>query len=334
MHLHRESMGTETVAGTADSWEVLYNFIPMRGVDVGRWHAYPDRLELKKGEQKLMIVIIQNSRRPGTQKHLAIAQNILRRKKRNHHVVSSFPFSSLDRKMLRSAEFIITIGGDGTILSAISYSEVRERPILPIHSGTLGFISSVKGNQLRNVMMSYLNRAVSSSSRRGFKLEDRFYLEVRFQRKTYFAFNDAVLFKGGSGKLILIEVSINDMETVSFRSDGLILSTATGSTAYNLSSSGPILHPGIPAIIFNPICPHSLTLSPIVIPGSDVIEVRASHPDSGAPVDLILDGGVVSKKIPAKEAVKITLAKEVVRFIKPGNEHYYTVLKEKMHWGI
>lgn len=279
-----------------------------------------------------MVVIIANVQKSNTLKYVEVSKKALDKFKRAYKVIADFPFKKADRSLIRQADFLISIGGDGTILSALSYPEARRLPILPVNSGTLGFISSVKSNQLKTLLVSYLE-GKGSDKHSGFVIENRSSIQVSIKDKHYFAFNDAVIYRGNQGKLITIDAFISGISTVSFRSDGLIVCTATGSTAYNLSSGGPILHPSIPAMIFNPICPHSLTLTPIVIPGDGVIEVKAYHENESTPVYLNLDG-IKQKKIAPCTSIKFTLNHHLIKLIKPKEEHYFTVLKEKMHWGI
>lgn len=279
-----------------------------------------------------MVVIIANIQKTSSLRYIEVAKKVLDKFKRPYSVIANFPFKKEDRQLIRQANFLISIGGDGTILSALSYPEARSLPILPVNAGTLGFISSVKSNQLKPLLISYLN-GIDKNNQDGFAIENRRSIQVSVKGKNYFAFNDAVIYRGNQGKLITIDASISGDSTVSFRSDGLIVCTATGSTAYNLASGGPILHPSIPAMIFNPICPHSLTLTPIVIPGDGVIEVKAYHDDKKTAVYLNLDG-IKQKKITPNTPIKFRLHHHLVKLIKPRDEHYFTVLKEKMHWGI
>ena len=279
-----------------------------------------------------MVAIISNFRKKETSVILKKVLQTLEKYKESYKIIENFPFSSQEKSYLESSLFIITIGGDGTILSTLSHEESLNHPILPLHSGSLGFISSVTQDKIDAVLSNYLAINRGEDIPKEFKIERRHYLHVTKKDKNFYAFNDAVISHDHHGKLIDIETYINKIKTVSFRSDGLILSTATGSTAYNLASNGPILHPSLEAIIFNPICPHSLTLKPIVIPGNDIIEVKASYRDSNLPVYLILDGSH-HEKIDLNEIIKITLSNHFIKLIKPSSEHYYTVLKEKMHWG-
>ena len=279
-----------------------------------------------------MVVIIANIKKKNSLKYVTVAKKILDTVNHPYNVIADFPFKSGHRKLIRQADFLISIGGDGTILSALSYPETRKLPIIPVHAGTLGFISSVKSSQFKKLLLAYLGGLVGAGDH-GFVIEKRRAIQVTINQAKYFAFNDAVISKGNQGKLITIDAFINQVPTVSFRSDGLILCTATGSTAYNLASGGPILHPSIPAIIFNPICPHSLTLKPIVVPGDGLIEVKAYHRDETTPLYLNLDG-IKQKKIAPGTPMQFTLHRDLIKLIKPKEEHYFTVLKEKMYWGI
>lgn len=246
-------------------------------------------------------------------------------------LVSRFPFASKDKRLIREADFLITVGGDGTVLSALSELRDLGTRVLPVNFGTLGFVSSVSVPETLTLLDSYFKN--KTDARHSYRLDARPVLEVVYKGGRHFAFNEAVLSNRSSGKLLRFDAHVNGVRLTSFRADGVLLSTATGSTAYNLAAGGPLLHPGIEALIFNPICPHSLTVRPLVLPGHDLLEIEARSPIAKEGAALIVDG-VIQKKIPSGEKVSFRLSPEKLSFVKPASENYYSILKEKMKWGM
>ncbi len=246
-------------------------------------------------------------------------------------LVSRFPFAAKDRAAIRDAGLLITVGGDGTVLSALSEMRDLKTPVLPVNFGTLGFVSSVNVPETLRLLENYFSK--KSSGQPGYRLDQRPVLEVDGGSGHRFAFNEAVLSNRSSGKLLRFDAYVNGVKITSFRADGVLLSTATGSTAYNLAAGGPILHPGIEALIFNPICPHSLTVRPLVLPGHDLLEITAKSPLANESAALIVDG-IIRKKITSGDRVRFRLSQDKLCFIKPAEENYYSILKEKMKWGM
>lgn len=249
-------------------------------------------------------------------------------------LVSRFPFAAKDKRAIREADFLITVGGDGTVLSALSELRDLGTRVLPVNFGTLGFVSSVSVGETLSLLDSYFKGLSNPNDKKNsYRLDARPVLEVVYKGGRHFAFNEAVLSNRSSGKLLRFDALVNGVRLTSFRADGVLLSTATGSTAYNLAAGGPLLHPGIEALIFNPICPHSLTVRPLVLPGHDLLEIEARSPIAKEGAALIVDG-IIQKKIPSGEKVSFRLSPEKLSFVKPATENYYSILKEKMKWGM
>ena len=180
---------------------------------------------------------------------------------------------------------IIVLGGDGTLLSVARQVWNRNIPILGVNLGGLGFLTEITLDELYPVLEKVLQD--------DFTINEREVLNAGVIRSgkriaEFIVLNDAVINKGALARIIDLETTINDEYLSTFRSDGLIISTPTGSTAYNLSAGGPIVYPSLHTIIITPICPHTLTIRPIIIP--DDVKIRALLKSSNEEVTLTLDG--------------------------------------------
>jgi NAD+ kinase len=224
-------------------------------------------------------------------------------------------------------EMIIVLGGDGTLLSVARLIGKHKVPILGVNLGGLGFLTEITLEELYRVLEKVIggdfitNERVAlhaSVIRRGKKLAD------------FAVLNDAVINKGALARIIDIETTIDGEYLTTFKSDGLIISTPTGSTAYNLSAGGPIVYPSLHCIIITPICPHTLTNRPIVIP--DDVEVRAILKSRQQEVILTLDGqqGFV---LEYEDVVEVRKSEGKILLIKSPYRHYFEVLREKLKWG-
>jgi NAD+ kinase len=203
----------------------------------------------------------------------------------------------------------------------------RDIPIFGVNIGGLGFLTEIRLEELYQVMERVLQgdystdeRDVLSASviRRGGKVAE------------YIVLNDAVINKGALARIIDLETTINGQYVATFQSDGLIISTPTGSTAYNLSAGGPIVYPSLHSLIITPICPHTLTNRPIVIP--DDVEVRALLKSKQQEVILTLDG---QQGFPLEydDVVQVRKAEGRILLIKSPYRHYFELLREKLKWG-
>ncbi len=228
--------------------------------------------------------------------------------------------------LLEYAHIIITLGGDGTILNAAHHIGKREIPILGFHMGELGFLAELSRYDYREKMDKILQGELL--------LDDRMVLdgEIRNGKECTceYALNDLVLFKGLSPRMMTVKVEIDGDFMNSYLADGLIISTPTGSTAYSLSSSGPILTPDVPAIIINPICPHTLSQRPMVIDGKRTIRISFEEVPQGA--YLTADGQHV-ERLSKNGEILIRKAGHKVRLIRCSDYSYFNVLRQKLNWG-
>ena len=227
----------------------------------------------------------------------------------------------------RLVDMIIVLGGDGTMLSVARMVGNQEVPILGVNLGGLGFLTEIHLDELYHV----LERVIEGD----FKTDERVVLNtgvIRKEKKVveFIVLNDAVINKGALARIIDIETAINGVYLTTFKSDGLIISTPTGSTAYNLSAGGPIVYPSLHTIIITPICPHTLTNRPIMVP--DDVEVRALLKSKNQEVFLTLDGQQVFPQ-EFEDVVVVGKAESRILLIKSPYRHYFEVLREKLKWG-
>ena len=243
--------------------------------------------------------------------------------------VPSGPYlSSVKREEIPTyVDMIIVLGGDGTLLSVARLVGDREVPILGVNLGGLGFLTEITLEELYRV----LERVIQGD----FVTDERVVLEAAVTRRgerlaEFSVLNDAVINKGALARIIDLETTINGEYLTTFNSDGLIISTPTGSTAYNLSAGGPIVYPSLHCIIITPICPHTLTNRPIMIP--DDVEIRAILKTKQQEVILTLDGQQ-GFTLEFEDVVEVKKAGGRILLVKSPYRHYFEVLREKLKWG-
>jgi NAD+ kinase len=231
------------------------------------------------------------------------------------------------KEMAAEADLIISLGGDGTLLNIAPLVIRPEVPILGVNLGGLGFITEVAVGELESVLRKTLDG--------DFEVEQRMTLEVKVISKKgrlrkFRILNDAVIAKGARSRIIDLETYVGDDYLCTYRADGLIISTPTGSTAYSLAAAGPILEPTLGAIVLAPICPHTLTNRPIVVPSNAAIRVTLRS--FGDTVFFSPDGqqGVRLHNGDKVEARDYGMP---VSLIKLPSRSYYEILREKLKWG-
>jgi NAD+ kinase len=223
-------------------------------------------------------------------------------------------------------DLVITLGGDGTLISVARFPAPGV-PILGIDLGTLGFLTSCGPDEYEPLLDLALERRAP--------LEPRRLLSVTVSddgapARSYRVVNDAVLGKSSLSRIATIRVEVNRMVVSRYRGDGLIVSTPTGSTAYNLSAGGPILDPMMPALVLAPICPHTLTVRPLVLP--DSVKLRLSVENEPADVFLTLDGQE-GFPIASSTRIGIARARETVALVRPPGRTFFDVLAGKLQFG-
>jgi NAD+ kinase len=248
--------------------------------------------------------------------------------KQFHPPLAGPHLNSVEREDIPTkVEMIIVLGGDGTLLSVARLVGNHDVPILGVNLGGLGFLTEITLEELYRV----LDKVVQGD----FITDERVVLNASVVRRgermaEFLVLNDAVINKGALARIIDLETTINGEYLTTFKSDGLILSTPTGSTAYNLSAGGPIVYPSLHCIIITPICPHTLTNRPIMIP--DDVEIRATLKTKQQEVILTLDGQQ-GFTLEFEDIVEVKKAEGHIFLIKSPYRHYFEVLREKLKWG-
>ncbi len=236
--------------------------------------------------------------------------------------------SSLDiEDVPKSSDLIIVLGGDGTLLHAARLVGKSEIPILGVNLGSLGFLTEIA--------LEELNKTIEKVLAGDFKIEERMMLKAKIvtadgKKSEYSVLNDVVINKGVLARIINLEVMVNGAYLTTYNADGLIVSTPTGSTGYSLSAGGPVVHPTLSAIIINPICPHTLTNRPILVPEGSKIEIRLLSGDGNVYVTL---DGQVGVDFPEGKSIVVSKSKRKVLLIEPPDRDYYDVLRTKLRWG-
>ncbi len=230
-------------------------------------------------------------------------------------------------EMAEKSDIVVVLGGDGTLLKLTHNVHKFNTPILAVNLGNLGFLTDVPRSGLFDALEKVL--AVNC------KIENRMLLEACLFRNgekiaDYHVLNDLVINKGALARIVDLEVRVDGQYMTSYRGDGLIVATPTGSTAYSLSAGGPIIHPSIHNLIINPICPCALTNRPIIIPDDSEIDINLATEKED--VRLTFDGQE-SCQIQRGDILKIKKAKTTLQLIRASEKNYYQILREKLNWG-
>lgn len=237
---------------------------------------------------------------------------------------ASHPKSALGRH----CDLLITFGGDGTLLSVARHAP-EHVPILGVNMGTLGFLTEIRVEEFPAV----LERVLEGH----YFVEPRVTFTVgvtgpgRDPERRYRVLNDVAINKSAVARIIEMRVSVAGLFVSSFRGDGLIVATPTGSTAYNLSAGGPIIYPTMGAVVITPICPHMLTNRPIVLPDELDIEIGLMTPDA-KDIYLTLDGQE-GFEISDRDRVCVRKSEERVLLVQSPDKNYFDVLRNKLKWG-
>ncbi len=225
--------------------------------------------------------------------------------------------------VLRNCDLVITIGGDGTIIHTSKRACLYQKPVLGINLGRIGFVAGLEPNELKNL------KKITSND---FTIENRMMLDIyindKINDKKFFALNDAVFSAGKISGLVDLNVAFNDNKINQYRSDGIIIATPTGSTAYSLSAGGPVVEPNMKCILLTPICSHSLFSRSIVF-GEDSKLSICSAKENNRQLYLTIDGEK-SIKLSYNDIVEITVSKTQVGLINLSEHNFYGVLNQKL----
>ncbi|HJV66181.1 MAG TPA: NAD(+)/NADH kinase [Geomonas sp.] len=227
-----------------------------------------------------------------------------------------------------NADLVVVLGGDGTLIAAARLVGEREVPILGVNLGSLGFLTEITLNELYPAMERCLEG--------DFEVSERMMLLASVERngeliEHHRVLNDVVINKGALARIIDMETSVGGRYLTTFKADGLIVSTPTGSTGYSLSANGPIIHPALECISITPICPHTLTNRPLVVAPDASISIKLQSGTDEA-VFLTLDGQV-GVKLVSGDIVQIERSEHLTRLVQSRSKDYFEVLRTKLKWG-
>ena len=226
--------------------------------------------------------------------------------------------------LCKESDFLVSLGGDGTLLSLVRRSYGYNKPVLGINAGNLGFLADIKIDEVEQFLDTMLKG--------DYRIDDRMmiegYIRTPKECQNFYAFNDVVITRSTISKMAKIDASIDGEWFNTYSGDGLIISTPTGSTAYSMAAGGPIIYPLTKAFIMTPICAHSLTQRPLVVPADFTIELHS--PD--ARVIAMIDGQD-DYEMQIGDQLIIKGAKIGAKLLHKSERNYFSVLREKLSWG-
>ncbi len=245
------------------------------------------------------------------------------------HVLKDPDVMVTSRKdLVRQVDAVVVLGGDGTMLSACRLAGPAGVPVLGVNLGGLGFITETKINEWQEA----IDRLLSGD----YQVEERMMLEALLEGPEeesvrVHVLNDVVITKGALARIIDLEVLVDGTLINTYKADGLIISTPTGSTAYNLSAGGPIVHPQVPCIVVTPICPHTLTNRPIVLSDSEVISIRLISKTEDV---FVTFDGQLGYAFTDSHHLTVRASEFRTKLILPRTRDFFSVLREKLNWGV
>ena len=228
--------------------------------------------------------------------------------------------------LVSEVDLVLVLGGDGTLLAVadlIGQLEI-DVAILGVNFGALGFLTEITRPELFTALEAAIQRDIEH--------DQRMMLRGRVGQTSRVALNDIVLTRTALSRMIDLDVTVGDQFVTSVRSDGLIIASPTGSTAYNLSAGGPVVHPAMDAMVLTPIAPHTLTHRPIVIPAEREVRVKAASANAGAEIYVTFDG---QHGFPLPEGAEVTVTRspKPIKLVRAATRSYFEVLHEKLKWG-
>lgn len=237
--------------------------------------------------------------------------------------LAGYPHGISIFEMMNIADLLVVLGGDGTILRAARIMNNKQIPMLGIRFGRLGFLAELSGQTYESELLDILSG--------NYKLDERIVLEASIanEEDVYHGLNDVVLFRSNSSKLITMDVMIDGVYMNTFRSDGLIVASPTGSTAYSLSCGGPILSPQLNAFIINPICPHMLSNRPTVVSGDSTISIKFKELEEGSKISI---DGQQDLSVTKDMEINIKRAEYKVKLVRSVNYDFFSVVRHKLKW--
>lgn len=229
----------------------------------------------------------------------------------------------IENSKILEADFFIVLGGDGTLIKASKMIIDYHKPIVAVNMGSLGFMTEIKVEEAIEVIKEVTGKV--------YKTEKRYFLEVSINNVKYYALNELVAAKSGfPARMVRINLFSNGSFVNTYRADGIIISSPTGSTAYSMSAGGPIINPKLNAMVITPISPHTLSTRPIVVPGADTLTVEIG--DDNEEIYIMLDGQD-NLRVEKNDKIEIKMSEKYITLVKPEKRDYYSVLREKLKWG-
>jgi NAD+ kinase len=224
-------------------------------------------------------------------------------------------------------DFLVVLGGDGTMISAARLVAGRNIPIMGVNLGGLGFITEINKDDIFAAFEQVLEGRCRIQER---IMLDALLLKSSKEASRFTALNDIVINKGALARMFEMETFVQDAYLTTYSADGLIISTPTGSTAYSLAAGGPILYPTLNSIIVTPICPHTLTNRPLVLPDDSVIRVV---PKTDSERVYVTVDGQIGRPLRKREVVEIRKSASITRIYSPSGHDHFELLRTKLKWG-
>lgn len=238
------------------------------------------------------------------------------------------PHASLEKdRMSAVVDMVVVLGGDGTLLAAARSIQKRRIPILGVNLGGLGFLTEITLDELPQMLDDVLEGRYNT--------DERMVLNAHVRRgktviREFTVLNDVVITKGALARIIELETRVNNEYVTTFRADGLIIATPTGSTGYSMSAGGPIVYPNLESVIITPICPHALTNRPLIVPREVTIDVTLRNEESE--VFLTLDGQT-GLQMEVNDTIQVRRGEGYISLITSPSKSYFGVLRTKLMWG-
>ena len=232
-------------------------------------------------------------------------------------------------------DFLLTLGGDGTLLKGARLAGPLDVPVVGCNLGKLGFLTSVPLDRLEELIQRLRDGNYAEERRLTLQVglhpaEGAAGTAAAEPSETFYALNDAVVHKGGFARLLAMRVWVNEEEVGQYSADGIVIATATGSTAYSLSAGGPILVPSLDALVATPICPHTMSIRPVVVPADATISVEILSRMDGI---LVTVDGQSGGDLGGGGRVTVQRSPHPVRLIRMPDQNFFSVLRQKMRWG-
>lgn len=224
---------------------------------------------------------------------------------------------------------VVVLGGDGTLISVSRHPAVPPAIVMGVNTGTLGFLTEITAEELFPSLEAVLAGKAHLQTR---PLLDVFVRSPGKPVSSFYVINDAVITKEALARLFTIELNVDGNYAAEIRGDGLIISTPGGSTAYSLAAGGSIVHPEVKALLVTPICPHSLTTRPLVLPKSSTISMRIGSAAGNGGVFLTIDGQQ-GRELQDGDEVIVSASDKSVQFVKSDSRSYFDILATKLHWA-